>query len=253
MAKDHYIPRFILESWRNPAKGNNICIFHKDYGKSLPKGPKGICFEEDLYGSTEGFFKELDDKAAKILEKIRSLRKDGLVEIKNFGEEKKMWAGFVLYMLLRNPSKLKILREKYLRGLPMLTAEQIKKLSQYQLKELINEKNIEDLMPFAFCFFDFRKSKHRLIIGDDPLIFKPNDLLATKCRIILPLGPKEAFIAVKTDEPIVFKNQTTIICQLNRELAKQASQRIYMFEERDVSDSFLKDYFYKKQILQNSN
>jgi len=127
--------------------------------------PNEIGFENGLYGNLEDtLFKRLDNDAGAWLDRVGRIKPTGSFhEEKNMLKLKRAWAEFVLFMIIRNPLNLKKFREKYKKEFPDLSDQELKNITLEQLPSLIGEKPINDLVRFAFCFSDFRKSKQRLI------------------------------------------------------------------------------------------
>ena len=225
---------------------DKLVCFGKD-GSCDDFWPQDVGFEYGLYGDLEDtFFEKLDNNAGAWLDRVGKIKRVG-----NFYEEKDMmklkraWAEFLLFMMLRNPKTMRLFDEAYKKGLPGLTDTEARNITLEFLSKSVKERYIDDLVQFTFCFSDFHKSKQRLIIGDNSVIFKPNNLKAPKCRIILPLGPYHAFIAIRTDEPIVLEpDPTKLVKFINREQAQQANQCIFASYREDVSQRFLENNFY---------
>ncbi|HAT8180399.1 TPA: DUF4238 domain-containing protein, partial [Legionella pneumophila] len=245
----HYIPRFYLKRWIDPSHGKvNNYYYLQDRLLCGKKAPKNLGCLEDLYAldnvADDGkqvletdHYKSLDDKAAKIMDKMIS---DGIIALNN--REKLSWTDFIISMMTRNAAQVQKSKKD---GKPII--ERLKENLPGEVKEKFREEidyyesNIANLAIAAVSGYgeleepefttrfreifinlnwwieDYSKLKFNLLTSDRPVIIYPvtpidksfnnssgkvTDLLIIQDFILsLPISPQLCFFAYKKVKP----------------------------------------------------
>ncbi len=204
-----------------------------------PRTPDGTCYEKDLYGEAEElFFKPLDDKSAKILNRLEdfSRREIGKFEI---GEDNhRKWAIFISGLLVRSPTNIKWLQK-------LLKENQISEncLREHLPAIIENEKVISDLRSLNW-FFAENPSNLELITCDTPLVFKPQNLSDPDCVLILSMSPTHFFLATKQDTFLRLpRNPREMVSHINAEIVQNATERVYARTRNSIKENFVIKYW----------
>ena len=235
--RDHYVPQFYLSRWA--INGSVFAVKYIDHTGTLSwdsHSPKETGYERGLYDKKVEtlFFKPLDDKASKIAaslhgEKFESLKKVDLGE-----ENHELWAIYLLAQITRVPEHV---NEIY----KMFTDSDISlEKAQGELPNIIgNKKAIKDIRDLKWTFARVDSSLE-LITSDNPLIFKPRDLSHEGCVLILPMGPKNFFLATnERNMDRLEKSPRKMVSYINQETVANLSERIYARSRNAIKDNFL--------------
>ena len=260
--RNHYIPEFYLKQWVNPADGK-IEVFKNVPQKGIISDrhtPKHSGFEFHLYKNMEEkYFKLLDDKAAKVLAKLKKLGSSlGFSSTPQKAEldtnDKKFWGTFLLAFSLRTPEIVEEIKKKYKSGLKefqeakgytIFSESELELLGLHQIPQILSNKVIEDLMNLKWMYASLEKSNKPLLTSDNPLIFEPK-LAHPNCTLILPLSPKTAFIAAKMETIASLhemnKTATKFAAHINQATVAQARKYVYAYSKNDVEKCFLQNH-----------
>ncbi len=239
---DHFIPQFYLKRWTVNGKLSVAkYIPHTNKIAWSELSTKGTGFEKGLYKEVEEkFFKPLDDSGSKVTQWFEKNQTDYIKKI-DMGEGKHLsWAKYIIAQLIRIPDVFRDLTEKYI-GMGVEESDS----RELAVSLVENEGVIKDLQALTWVFAKIQ-CNYELITCDNPLIFKPNNLLHPRCVIILPMGPKAFFLATPQGN---IKNITTdqrgIVSSINQEVLKNANERIYAKSKSSVPESFLYKHWQK--------
>jgi len=239
---DHFVPQFYLRRWADKGKLSVArYIEQKEEIVWSELSPKGTGYEEGLYKELEEkFFKPLDDKGAKTTEWFEENKTDYFNKLDMGAEKHLNWAKYILAQLVRIPEVFKEMTTKYVNMGITETDSRI-----IATKVIENENAIRDLRALTWVFANVG-CNHELVTCDNPLIFKPRDLLHPKCVIILPMGPKSFFMATnKNNLSNLTTNQSEMVSSINQEIIKNAKERIYAKSKHSISESFLVKHWNK--------
>ncbi|HAU0884043.1 TPA: DUF4238 domain-containing protein, partial [Legionella pneumophila] len=252
----HYIPQFYLNRWIDPSHGkvNNYYYLH-DRLLCGKKAPKNLGCLEDLYALKNvaeddkhlletDHYKLLDDKAAKILNKLVTGR---VIALNN--NEKISWCDFIISMMTRNAVQvqksikdgkpiIEELKEKlppeakerfskeiayYDLNIANLTIAAVSGYSEFEEQEF-TARFREIFINLNWWIEDYSLLELNLLTSDRPVIMYPvtaiknsldissgkiTDLLINHDFILsLPLSPKLCFFAYKKIKPKRSLSQT---------------------------------------------
>lgn len=237
--KDHYVPKFYLKRWsqNNPnQKLYSVRYFQdKDEIKWTLRSPSGTGYERDLYGDIEQkFFKPLDDKASKVVNRLESQSIYSPVKIDLGEKDHENWAIFILGFIIRMPDKVQFIQNSFAKaGVDIETTRK-------QIPEIIkNNRAVKDIRSLTWLFARI-ESNLELITCDNPLIFKPSNLSHPDCVLILPMGPKHFFLAA-SKETIgrLEQNPRKMVSNINNEIIMNAIKRIYARTKHSIKDNFI--------------
>lgn len=233
--KHHHVPQFLLKSWASEVDGK-IEVFRLDLAHcpSSRHTPEYTGYEPDLYAITEppvdgiephalevDHFQNVDDWAARVLQKMEIMGLKDLTE-----EDHCIWLYFIMLFPWRNPDAISILDiegPKYLTASLDERPEEYQELAEASDPATLSEwtdinlpgyisnfgklhlpmlakhpdllKNVTSML---WWLYDFSDQDSHLMLADRPCIFTPKlgdrDLL-----IVLPIGPRRAFMATKSE------------------------------------------------------
>ncbi len=251
--KHHYLPIFYTKKWGNKngkifyySIKNNKIICHditpRNTGYEIDLYAKKIIEEESRHSIETGCYKIIDDKAAKILNRIIA-NEINILSI----TEKNDWCRFLVSMMTRHSS---IVFDAKARGVDIITskASDLTTIQQQHHMDDINywkdhigletlvaittpehknglgmfEKYNEALLKMTWWIEDFSKTSFALLTSDYPLSIsplKPNHrkfstlteiLLSGDYLLSLPLTPELCFYAATTKIKIISSSNQVI-------------------------------------------
>jgi hypothetical protein len=260
----HYLPKFYLRKW--VADDQKITKYYRLYDNRLiagPAFPKKEGSVPGLYALSSvkpeyknhietKFFKQIDDKAAKLMRRfIRGerfsldtemasswamflmafthrtpARLESLAKI----SEKELDHGLTInpeeYELLRSPSEPPTLKEWLQINAPRILQD----FHIRMLPTLINSEKIGNaLMEMHWIVRDVSKANTQLIIGDNPFYIS-DGLGKPNTYVFLPLGPRSIFIASRNKtiiEHIKKAPATRLVKEVNRIMVQTADRLVY--------------------------
>ncbi|MGM5002925.1 DUF4238 domain-containing protein [Tardiphaga sp. 538_B7_N1_4] len=270
-SKHHYIPVFYLRQW---TRNGFLCAMRKVYGGrvvALPKAPDGTGYLKDLY-KIDGvprdaaqhmekvFLKMVDGDAADALKLLKSGMTDAWPV-----RERDGWVRFILSLLFRNPESVNIIklhfRAVWDQGMASLQVDYDKTLGpddpktfeEYYLKAnpyaaavaasnfmqiIMNSEVIGNaIAQMKWARIHLHRSRFDLLTSDRP-IDMPIVLERKDAYILLPIGPKEVFIAANDDgyqKDILKADHSEVVRKLNERTVSQARQFVWGVDDRALA------------------
>jgi hypothetical protein len=227
--RHHFLPVFYLRQWADADR--KIVRFTKPYGnivKPLRVHPDGAGYIERLY-AVEGLPDEAkQDLETEFLSPVDSRAADALTAMlagEDLTQTQRLaWARFIATLLFRTPddiAKLKEnisqLREKLIPGLEKIyrtlpIADGIDTFDNYlntngknfvaakaidAVRRLMSDEQVVvGLAALEWSVLTTDKAKHELLTSDRPVVHSHN-LNHAEAHLIVPIGPRRLFIAVK--------------------------------------------------------
>ena len=201
----HYLPQFYIDRW---ARDGKVFRYVRPRGKDGPidckrKPPKAIAYQRDLYHQPDisdpidsqslelRFFQQIDDRAAKALQKLEQ-RQHGT------GEDRIALAQFMISRLHRSPSRLNAMRAELAErtlGAPYenLEGEEfdsvLKSITNRLLAMLVESSDATSMIAkFKIFNIDVSGSSKTLLTSDRPIMVSAQ-LIAHDAFMMLPFGP----------------------------------------------------------------
>jgi hypothetical protein len=279
--RHHYIPCFYLGRWKN-SNGEVVQASSKKHGFSFRAvSPKATGFEYELYSlkgfdpeeaqsvETEFFSKHIDDKAAKVLERIEASNNS----IRNLDSgDREVWSQFLLSLLLRSPQDIATFRDWWpsefghilkmtakayaaLAGAEdswAIECELRSGLSQYgELRQFValsrliqDEKIVTDVSNMHWDVITLDRSVNEEFLTSDRPVIRNSNIGADQGHIALPIGPRSLFVATKEIDYLNrIKNLSgrRLVLTSNRIVVGSAEKYVY----RQVSDGNQEDVVVK--------
>ncbi len=266
-ARHHYVPVFYLKQWA--AQDGRLIEFSRPYGKKIVAQsvfPKESGFEWQLY-STDGVphedrhkietevMKPLDNDAAKALDRLYG--HDTLWP----EDERAGWSKFVFSLLTRGPEDIALLKDQlakdYLTFIPELEQWYGSVREEHYpptLVDFLNAERSELFGPFVqdilgsifrggeaqewisgldWAVIASDESRFEFITSDRPVI-KTATLRKVGDYIILPIGPRRAFVGItdrRTKAILLRDGVGKLVKSINKTVAQQATKYIYASDE----------------------
>jgi len=260
----HYLPKFYLRKWAGD--DHKITKYYRLTNHKLIVGPAAPKIEGSVPGLyalssvkpeyknhiETKFFKQVDDKAAKLMRRFISGERFELN-----GEMASNWAMFLMAFTHRTPVGLKNLAKtagEHLNHHLTINPEEYESLRSKDepptLKEwlqinapriledfhirmlpiLINSEKIGNaLMEMHWVVKDVSQANRELIIGDNPFYIS-DGLAKPHTYVFLPLGPASIFIASRNKniiENIKKAPATKLVKEVNRTMVQTADRLVY--------------------------
>lgn len=257
----HFVPVFLLKQWR-AGKDNKLTVFKRLPDGSLHHdllGPKSVAHERHLYSTSRSsglpdvsiekkfLAKLVDDPAGKV---HQQMLQRGLQSLS--GEQRKVWAIFLLASLFRLPALVDSFRAMGRREL----LEQFKSMAsisgntgadevfqQPKYKDLLDDhgmrtfmnaitsiKHIEWICNASWSIREMPASVGTALIGDLPVgLF--GELMENNFGIIAPISPRHYFICTSSEKyHLAFAmkhNQRELLKSTNKWLVLHAMDYVY--------------------------
>jgi hypothetical protein len=270
--RHHYVPEFLLRAWADTQPDGKVEVFRLDlpHVPSNRHAPKYTGYEDNLYALTipvvagmeqqaveEHLLRRIDDLAAAV---VRKLTTNGLVSLTL--EDRCDWARFLMSLRLRQPAIVQQLRtesSEYLEASLIDQPEQYDAIAGFEDPPTLLEwtrKNYPDLienvgMSFVYklvdnpeigeriprmrwWLWDFTREQNDLLLADQPCLFTTS-IDEADLVIVLPIGPRKAFMATKSDRvAAIMRRQRPkdLLLRINESSLNQARMRVYA---RDAS------------------
>ena len=280
----HYCPCFYTKQWTN-INGKLVhytIVNDKVFFRYV--APRGTGYETDLYAKKNtpehdkhtietGCYKNIDNDAAKVFQKIIKHGLSKLTEI-----EKTAWCRFIVSMMTRHPSILrnaKAMEEDVIDRQAKLfptdqqayyqirykneieywknnaAVETLANMSTFQSKYALGicERYAETLLKLTWWIEDFSKTSFALLTSDYPVAISPLNqparkfskptemLLSGDYLLSLPLTPQLCFYAATTKIKILSNSNQVIKSQNNLTVLKA---RNFVYACDTSQDSFIK-------------
>lgn len=269
--RHHYVPEFLQKPWTENSPNGKLKVFRLDIQgiPSKPHTPKHTGFDHDLYALTQekvagmekqavekNFLRIIDNNAARVRVK---LEKAGLKSLTT--EDRMDWARFLMSLRLRQPDIVETIKRESAQHLkdtlndqpeeyeelaapedaPTLeewTEEQypglIENFGLSFFHELVDNPEIgTKILKMKWWLWDFSEAPYDLLLSDHPCIFV-RGIDDPNCVIALPIHPRKAFMATRSDEVAkVMQNKRPrdLAVRLNESSVNQARARIYARNE----------------------
>ncbi|QRE76991.1 DUF4238 domain-containing protein [Methylobacterium aquaticum] len=277
--KHHYMPVFYLKQWLN--KDGQICEYKRlANGAVKPRRthPSGTGYVRGLYDFVgledpelreafeREFLKPVDTRAAELLQDINAGRR-----AMNNPEKRSAWTRFLLSLLMRMPEDIKLHKERYIQnwlkpnpdrrkyyksrvwrpGMPqrlddVLAAMDLQSIEHRALDALIplinNPRIGEVVISLHWGSLTLPVGAPALLTSDRPILLS-DGLEDPNSHIILPIGPKQIFYAVKDKGVVNFmmvKPPTELAHIVNMAVVSQAVN--YVYGQWDVQLPFVQQY-----------
>ncbi|TRC89694.1 DUF4238 domain-containing protein [Mesorhizobium sp. WSM4310] len=234
--KHHFLPVFYLHQWAGADR--KIVRFTKPYGnivRPLRVHPDGAGYIERLY-AVEGLPDEAkQDLETEFLSPVDSRAADALKAMLAGGDftqaQRLAWAGFIATLLFRMPRAIASLKEnlsqlwgKFIPGLEKIYAalpasDRNETLDDYlhgagkgelaakamdAVRSLMGDEDVVRLLAaLEWSVLTTDNAKHELLTSDRPVIHS-DGLNHAGSHLIVPMGPRRLFIAVK-DRSLIAK------------------------------------------------
>lgn len=270
--RHHYVPQFLLRAWAETQPDNRVETFRLDLPRlsSSRHAPKHIAYEDNLYALTMPVAAGMEQQAVEkhLLQHIDSLAAGVLRKLTTTGlagltlENRCDWARFLMSLRLRQPHIVQQLRTE---SSEHLEASLIDKPEEYDavtgsgdpptlvewtrrhypglienfgmsfLHELVDNAEIgEKILPMRWWLRDFTREQNDVLLADQPCIFTAS-IDDAELVIALPIGPRKAFMATKSDRvATIMRRQRPkdLLMRMNESSLNQARVRVYA---RDAS------------------
>ena len=269
--RHHFVPQFLMKFWSDTTRDGKLEVFRLDL-PLLPSSrmtPKYTGFEQNLYSLTKPkvanverqdletqFLMKIDDGGSRALQKMAENYFDTFNS-----RDCQSWARFIFSLLYRTPDVVSLLHSKASKTLvsslnerpeeykviaetidpPTLNGFVEKNIPGYvenygilSLRNIIvdNDK-IQKLLQMKWYLFDFKMQTNHLLLSDRPCIltasFNDQDLL-----VVLPLGPKKAFMATRSDQVADFigrQRPKDLLMYINESSITQSRNRVYACDD----------------------
>ncbi|MGO7394950.1 DUF4238 domain-containing protein [Rhizobium ruizarguesonis] len=274
----HYVPQFYLRRWAN--KERKVCRFSKPYDRILPKmtAISGTGGMDRLYEMKtvspefaqwfeKGPLKAIDTAANNVLELIEAGQIDKLTS-----DQRSMWAGFLMSMLMRGPRDIAVIKAAYAqewqamipeivaefeanenevtRGLatnvPAMLAPDSPLLADWGLEMaigLMDHAGIGNiLINMEWIVRDMPENAPEFLTSDRP-IMKSGELVASDDFVMLPIGPRKLFIAVgdaETVRRVQAYDPAVQSLAVNRFIVERAQECVYGTDDAQLE--FVREY-----------
>jgi hypothetical protein len=265
--RHHYVPQFLLRAWADTQPDGMIETFRLDlpHVPSKRLAPKSTGYEDDLYALTmpvaagmeqqaveKRLLQRIDDLAAIVLRKLTATGLAGLTL-----DDRCDWARFLMSLRLRQPPIIQQLRtesSEYLEASLIDQPEEYDAISGTEdpptllewtrknypglienfgmsfFNELVDKAEIGDkILRMKWWLRDFAREQNDLLLADQPCIFTTGiddaDLV-----IALPIGPRKAFMATRSDRvAAIMRRQRPkhLLMRMNESSLNQARVRVY--------------------------
>ena len=267
--KHHHVPQFLLKSWASEKDGKiEVFYLNRQHLPSSRHTPEYTGFEVDLYALNdpqvagierqaleEGYFKQMDTWASNVLHKFNDTGLENLTE-----EDRCVWVCFIILLLWRNPDAISYFDtegSKYLRDSLNENPEEYNQIAEFfdpstfaewtdknfpgyienfgklHLPKMVRHRLIEENVgSMRWWLFNFNDQDNHLLLADRPCIFTTG-LDDSNLVIALPIGPRKAFMATKSDRTAnILKQQRRkdLLVRINESSMRQAQEYIWALD-----------------------
>jgi len=272
--RQHYVPEFYLSGW--VGDDGQLWVIQNFAGKIFRSqcAPKATGFGHHIYSYNEEysgadraaietkFFSRLDDEGAKIVSKLIN---GGNLEEK----ERVLWTQFLAGLHIRTPTNIAKIKSM---ALDLLTKEietgqaeytalkkekdpdalkdwvnlnhpgHLENIAIAQIPKVISQLNaLRDIHAMSWHTVDLQHASNSLFTSDRPLVMT-GGLQYPDCIIALPLSPRYAFLAFRTESHAekVLKAATVsrLAIAINNSVVGQAEKYAYCFSAHGAPDMF---------------
>jgi Protein of unknown function (DUF4238) len=270
-SKHHYIPVFYLRQW---TKSGFLCAMRKVHGGKVVaqlKAPNGTGYLKDLY-KIEGVPQELaQHMELKFMSMVDGDASNALTLLKNGVteawpvRERDGWVRFILSLLFRNPESVNVIklhfRAVWEEGVATLRAEYSstrypndpETFEEYFQKAhpngaaisasnfmqtIMNSEVVGNaIAKMKWAQIRLHRSRFDLLTSDRP-IDMPIVLARRDAYILLPIGPKEIFIAANDDsyqQDIRKTDHSELVRRINQRTVAQAREFVWGVDDAALS------------------
>ena len=239
MAKDHYNPKFYLKRWVEEGTTHLYSAYIGENFRGInwqPKATKSVGYQYNLYQEQEEeFFKPLDNKIAKILNRLdkNDFKLENSIQLSAL--ELENWSKYISAQFLRIPSLIEEMQESFKNN--KITKD--KTIREQITKIICDDRVISDLKKMQWMFCKVKASRE-IITSDNPLIFEPKQLDHKDCIMLLPLAPDSFALGVNNIKHKIFgMNNNEIVRFINARVIKNAQQRIFAMSKFSIENNFI--------------
>ncbi len=238
----HYLPRFYLERW---ATDGQLVRYLRPRGAEGPldckrKSPAAIAYEKDLYHLPDiadaansqhlemQFFQQIDDRAAKALQKLDALAT-------GTGADRVALAQFMISLMHRSPSRLAAMRKE----LAQRTADApyqnlggsafdaaVKATTNRLLAMLVESPNGTKIIArFKIFKVQLEDAKRTFLTSDRPITVSAQ-LISPDAFMILPYAPDRLVILANSEaiaESFSSQNPDVLVTGINAAIVEQSA------------------------------
>lgn len=265
--RHHYVPQFLLRAWAEAATDQKVETFRLDqpHLPSKRHAPKHIAYEENLYALTMPVVARMEQQAVEkhLLRRIDELAAGVLRKLTTTGfrdltrEDHSNWARFMMSLRLRQPTVVVQLRTEASEQLEASLADKpeeyeaaageadpptlvewtrarypglIENFGMSFFHRLVDNPEVgEKILRMKWWLWDFGRERNEPLLADHPCIFTKGiddpDLV-----IALPIGPRKAFMATRTERVSnIMRRQRPkdLLARINESSIGQTRVRIY--------------------------
>jgi hypothetical protein len=269
--RHHYVPEFLQKPWVKNSPDGKLEVFRLDL-QGVPSNrhtPKHTGFDHDLYALTKDkiagmekqavekrFLRVIDNNATRVRTKLET------TGLKSLSIEDRMdWARFLMSLRLRQPSVVEMLKRESTEHLKntlndhpeeyeeLTTPEDAPTLEEWTeeqfpglienfglsfFQELVDNPEIgEKILRMTWWLWDFQSAPYELLLSDHPCIFVKG-IGDPNCVIALPISPRKAFIATRSEEvaqSMRKQRPRDLVMRINESSVNQTRVRIYARNE----------------------
>jgi Protein of unknown function (DUF4238) len=265
--RHHYVPQFLLRAWTETQPDKSVEVFRLDL-PDLPSSrhaPKYTAYQHNLYALTmpvvagmeqqaveKLLLLHIDNLAAGMLRKLATTGLTGLTL-----ENRCDWARFLMSLRLRQPHIIQQLRTESSEYLEVSLIDQpeeydaiagtedpptllewtrknypglIENFGMSFFHELVDKAEIGNkMLRMKWWLWDFTREQNDLLLADQPCIFT-TDIDDADLVIALPIGPRKAFMATRSDRvAAIMRRQRPkdLLMRVNESSLNQARVRVY--------------------------
>lgn len=275
----HFIPQFYLRRWSNPER--KVCRFSRPYDKIIPKMTpiSGTGGQDRLYELKtvspeyaqwfeKGPMKAIDTAANHVLDLLEAGKVESLTV-----DQRKMWAGFLMSMLMRGPRDIEAIKAAYAdewqrlipeivadfegseneitrslaKNIPEMLAKDSPLLGDWGLEmavSLMDHSGIGTIIiNMQWMVREFPEDAPELLTSDRP-VMQSGELIANDDYLMLPIGPRKLFIAVGDIETVLRVRAYDAALQaeaVNKFIVGRAQECVY--GTNDVQLEFVRKHF----------
>jgi hypothetical protein len=269
--KQHYIPIFYLKQWAG--FDGRLCEYSRPYKNVVPKmtHPAGTGYSRGLYTIRDAPPKLADVFENKFLSIADGQAATSLRAMVNehhvpSGPEKMAWTRFMMSLLYRTPEgvarsfamikkyyeedQLEEFQKEYTERKrpndPNTLEEFVRRNSERMtsqtmishLLDIIQSEKVRDkIMAMQWHVGEMRGNRHSLLTSDRPIVMT-NGIAYDTSHIVMPLSPRQIFIAANTNEEVAKIKQLSVngelIAILNDRMGRQARKFVYGTDDRQL-------------------
>lgn len=267
--RHHFLPVFYLKCW-SAADGRIVefSIPFQDKVKPRRVHPKGTGFIDRLY-AVEGLSGDVSHAVEKnYLSPVDSKAATALTELYSRGDasasNRKAWADFVMSLLMRMPSEIRLLK-KLINRMDISVADRFwEVIAEHVPVEFQDEARltfvdyhketvsrsvghiidifshgeiVERICQMEWSVIDLSAARHELLTSDRPVVVVRNEQTSGNTVIALPIGPHKLFVATTNRsliKELVVNSPKKVAEAMNSEVINGAKKLAYGRTDRQL-------------------